>query len=57
MKQQKETAVPVPQSQPQPSDSPFDIWLQRTLHKLFDEVASEPVPDELLRLIEEHRNK
>ena len=34
----------------------FDLWLQRGLHQLFDDVASEPVPDELLRLIEEDRN-
>lgn len=33
----------------------FDVWLQRGLHKLFDDVASEPVPEELLRLIEEDR--
>ena len=33
----------------------FDLWLQRGLHKLFDDVASEPIPEELLRLIEEDR--
>ena len=33
----------------------FDLWLQRGLHKLFDDVASEPIPDELLRLIEDDR--
>jgi len=39
------------------SESAFDIWLQRSLHKLFDDVANEPIPDELLRLIEEDRKK
>lgn len=38
-------------------DVAFDLWLQRGLHKLFDDVAREPVPDELLRLIEDDREK
>lgn len=38
-------------------DTAFDVWLQRSLHKLFDEVAKEPVPEDLLRLIDEDRNK
>jgi hypothetical protein len=33
-------------------DAAFDLWLQRGLHRLYDEVAREPVPEELLRLIE-----
>ena len=36
-------------------DSAFDIWLQRGLHQLYDSVSKEPLPDELLRLIEEDR--
>ncbi len=35
----------------------FDLWLQRSLHQLFDKVAKEPIPDELLRLIEQDREK
>lgn len=35
----------------------FDIWLQRGLHQLYDDVAREPIPDELLKLIEEDRKK
>ena len=35
----------------------FDIWLQRGLHQLYDDIAQEPVPEELLRLIEEDRKK
>lgn len=31
----------------------FDIWLQRGLHQLYDSVAKEPIPDELLKLIEQ----
>lgn len=38
-------------------DDAFDIWLRRGLHAMFDEVASEPIPEELLRLIEADRRK
>ena len=48
--------TPTPSATAKP-DAAFDVWLQRGLHKMFDDVASEPIPDELLRLIEEHRNK
>ena len=34
----------------------FDIWLQRGLHQLYDSVANEPIPDELLKLIEQDRS-
>ena len=37
--------------------SAFEIWLNRGLHKLYDDVAEEPIPPELLRLIEEDRSK
>ena len=33
----------------------FDIWLQRGLHQLYDSVAKEPIPDDLLKLIEQDR--
>ncbi len=33
----------------------FDIWLKRGLHQMFDDVAREPIPPELLRLIEQDR--
>ena len=33
-------------------DQAFDQWVARQLHKVYDEVLSEPVPDELLRLVE-----
>lgn len=36
-------------------DAAFDIWLQRGLHALYDGVAAEPIPAELLKLIEEDR--
>ncbi|MEJ1976225.1 MAG: NepR family anti-sigma factor [Acetobacteraceae bacterium] len=40
-----------------PLAAPFDLWLQRGLHQMFDDVAKEPIPDELLKLIEDDRKK
>ena len=40
-----------------PGEAAFDLWLDRGLHRLFDDVAQEPVPDELLKLIEGDRSK
>jgi hypothetical protein len=37
--------------------APFDLWLQKGLHQLYDKVASEPIPDDLLKLIEEDRKR
>ncbi len=48
---------PPPDKQSRPTDSAFDVWLNRGLHKMFDDVAKEPVPEELLKLIEEDRKK
>ncbi len=39
------------------SDAAFDLWLKRGLHKIYDDVANEPIPEELLKLIEEDRNR
>jgi hypothetical protein len=33
------------------SNAAFDIWLERKLHDMFDSVASEPLPEDLLRVI------
>jgi hypothetical protein len=41
---------------PKPA-SAFDVWLERGLHTLFDSVANEPIPPELLQLIEDDRRK
>lgn len=41
----------------QARDQAFDVWLKRGLHQLFDDVVNEPVPEELLKLIEEDRGK
>jgi hypothetical protein len=34
------------------SERPFDLWLQKQLHAMYDEIASEPLPKGLLNLIE-----
>ena len=49
-----------------PSDQPakagkgeraFDAWLKQGLHKLYDDVAGEPLPEALLKMIEEDSKK
>jgi hypothetical protein len=40
-----------------PPDAAFDLWLERGLHRLFDDIAQEPIPDALLKIIEQDRNK
>lgn len=34
----------------------FDLWLERGLHRLFDGIAAEPIPDALLKIIEQDRS-
>lgn len=57
MTQRKDKPVPVRPPKQRKPDEAFDLWLQRSLHKMFDDVADEPVPEELLRIIEEDRKK
>jgi len=35
----------------------FDLWLERSLREAFEEVSREPIPPELIALIESHRRK
>jgi len=42
-------------ARPGAPDAAFDLWLQRGLHAMYDGIAKEPIPDELLRLIEQDR--
>jgi hypothetical protein len=37
------------------ADAAFDIWLQRGLREVYGEVAEEPIPPEILALIENSR--
>ena len=50
-------AVQKPSVKSRKGEAAFDLWLDRGLHRLFDKVASEPLPEEFLRLIEEDRRK
>lgn len=34
------------------TERPFDLWLQKQLHAMYDEIASEPLPSDLLNLID-----
>jgi hypothetical protein len=38
-------------------DAAFDAWLDRGLNSMFGKVAEEPVPPDLLALIEKHRKE
>ena len=33
-------------------ERPFDMWLQKQLHAMYDEITNEPLPDDLLNLID-----
>ena len=37
---------------PKPAERPFDMWLQKQLHAMYDEITNEPLPDDLLNLID-----
>lgn len=39
------------------TDSAFDRWLNRGLHQLFDDVMKEPVPPELLKIVQDDKKK
>ena len=38
-------------------ERPFDKWLQKQLHAMYDEIASEPLPNDLLGLIDTDAEK
>jgi hypothetical protein len=38
-------------------DQPFDHWLHKQLHEMYDAIAKEPLPDDLMRLIDEDADK
>ena len=40
-----------------PVDQAFDTWLQRELHQMYDKVAREPIPADLLKLIDDDASK
>ncbi len=40
-----------------PTDAAFDNWLNRGLHQIFDEVMNEPIPPELLKILQNDQKK
>jgi hypothetical protein len=38
---------------PAAEEQPFDKWLRKQLHAMFDEVVNEPLPANLVRLIDQ----
>jgi len=40
-----------------PAERPFDMWLQKQLHSMYDEIAAEPLPSDLVKLIERDAEK
>ena len=38
-------------------ERPFDMWLQKQLHSMYDEIAAEPLPADLLNLIDKDADK
>ncbi len=57
MTRHKPTTSANPSGAKKSGDQAFDTWLKQGLHKIFDDVAREPIPVDLLKLIEEHREK
>ncbi len=55
--QRKPNQLQRPRKQSRPVDDAFDLWLRRGLHQLYDDVTRERIPDELLKLIQEDREK
>ena len=49
----REGSEPRPGRGPPAEDDAFDLWLRRQLHRCYAAIAAEPIPEELLRLIEE----
>jgi hypothetical protein len=40
-----------------PAERPFDMWLQKQLHAMYDEITAEPLPNDLVSLIERDAEK
>ncbi|MGI4808098.1 MAG: hypothetical protein ACRYF2_08320 [Janthinobacterium lividum] len=39
------------------TDTAFDNWLNRGLHQIFDDVMNEPIPAELLKILQTDQKK
>jgi len=57
MTERKDKPPGKPDKQSRATDSAFDLWLNRGLHELFDDVMKEPVPQELLKIVQDDKKK
>ncbi|HEY2871006.1 MAG TPA: hypothetical protein VGJ56_03760 [Reyranella sp.] len=39
------------------AERPFDMWLHKQLHAMYDEITAEPLPNDLINLIERDADK
>jgi hypothetical protein len=46
-----------PKATSEQGERPFDMWLQKQLHAMYDEIAAEPLPSDLLNLIDKDAGK
>jgi hypothetical protein len=49
--------LPPPDDRAADAARAFQVWLQRSLQRLYGDIAREPVPPELRRLIERDRSR
>ena len=50
--------APLPRARPAARDpDAFDLWLRSSLRHAYEDVAAEPIPENLLRLLEQHRGE
>ena len=46
-----------PADQSRSTDAAFDTWLNRGLHQIFDDVMNEPIPPDLLKILQNEKKK
>ncbi len=57
MTRRKDVTTPPEALPKRKPEAAFDLWLKRGLDKLYGDVANEPIPESLLKLIEGDRKK
>ena len=57
MSDEKGSPPDKPAGKSRPTDAAFDNWLNRGLHQLFDDVMNEPIPPELLQILQSDKKK
>lgn len=49
---QSDSSTSVATMSPRRAGQPFDNWLHKQLHEMYDSITKEPLPDDLLSLID-----